>query len=245
MSRTTNPVTDPCHAGRFDRRYEAACRAQIVEAADCVAGDQWRASRFAESFTDQFVARARSSRCVLDIGAERGFYTHLALRYMAPPGRVVAVEPDPVRCAVLRSFFARDRRVSVVEAAVGATSGWLTLTRPAGKSASAVAARGDSFTARCVRVDDLPDARTTDLVKIDVEGAEAEVLAGMPALFARRCCQLFVEYHPWAEQVTPGARDRIRALAAAAGYDIRRTDIETRDPARAVGGRMILTPAAF
>jgi len=151
----------------------------------------------------EFFAQAlRPGDVVFDIGAYVGPYTLLASRLVGPSGRVYAFEPDPVAQALLERNVAVNQvlNVSVVPYAVGAYDGWGSLT---------FSALGDSTP----RVVPAPDAATKsvpivslstfcrqrnirpDVIKIDVEGAEADVLA-QPALghvAAARC--VVVELH--------------------------------------------------
>lgn len=231
--------------GLDDPAYLKLCHAQVAEAAQCVRDDSWRESRFMESFTNAFVERAAKSRVFVDVGAERGFYTHLALRYMPGQARVIAIDPDPHRAAAMRRYFADATHVTIIEAAAGASAQPVTLFKSGAQSASMRTDRGESFAARSVVLDELIDARDADLVKIDVEGAEAEVLASMGDILRRQRCHVFVEYHPWSDKITPDARRCIRALADRYGYQIIRTDLANPDPDRLIGGRMILTPPAL
>lgn len=234
-------ITSP--TGLDDPAYAALCHRQIAEAAQCVNDNVWRDSRFMESFTDAFVERAAISRVFIDVGAERGFYTHLALRYMSETARVIAIEPDPNRVAALRRFFADANNVTVVEAAAGSIAGTVTLFKNGAHSASLRSDDGAMFSAPSVVLDELADAHDADLIKIDVEGAEADVLAGMAAILRRGRCHVYVEYHPWADEITPDARQHIRTLANDCDYQITRTDLATPDPNRLIGGRMILSPS--
>ena len=136
----------------------------------------------------------RSEGAYVDVGANRGQVLAEAVR-VAPGARHVAFEPIPGLAADLASSFPR---VDVRQKAVGARrttaefchfralDGWSGLRR----SPEISDERGDPeyFTVEVSTLDDeLADLRPR-LVKIDVEGAELEVLAG-----ARR---LLVELMP-------------------------------------------------
>jgi FkbM family methyltransferase len=133
---------------------------------------------------------------VFDIGSHVGDRVAAFRRLGA---RVVAVEPQPALARTLRLLFGRDEAVTVVESAVGRAPGTvglkLNLENPTVSTAS------DAFIAasrgapgwegqRWTRTVDVPvttlDALTARFgaprfIKIDVEGWEAEVLAGLAA----------------------------------------------------------------
>jgi FkbM family methyltransferase len=131
---------------------------------------------------------------VFDVGAHVGNRT----RALASLGcRVVAIEPQPDFARVLRMAFARSGRVEIIEAAVGDKSGRAqlsvsdrtpTVTTMAGGWRDARAREPDFEHVRWNRQLEV-ETTTLDLliarlglpsfVKIDVEGSELTVLAGL------------------------------------------------------------------
>jgi len=142
---------------------------------------------------------------VVDVGANVGIHTARLAHLVGPAGRVVAVEPSP-RCLDdlhrVVDHLDDPHNVSVVQAALGATEGTVTLTgwdnpdhRGLGTAVPGHRAGLEEnwYDGRPVEVPlrRLADVvaehagdREVGLLKVDVEGYEADVLAGAPDLFS-------------------------------------------------------------
>jgi FkbM family methyltransferase len=130
------------------------------------------------------------SGVIVDIGANVGDWT-AAARLVAPEAKVLAVEPAPALADSLRSRFAADGKVVVVERAlsdcVGEATFHLTshshngsLRRPRDMN-HAYGSGWDSVgevRVKTTTLDELLADQVASLVKIDVQGAEATVLRG-------------------------------------------------------------------
>jgi len=155
----------------------------------------------------------RPGATVVDVGANIGVIAACAAMRVGPSGRVVAIEPAEDNLAVLRENVHRNRleQVTVVAGAAGRRRETRDLY-----VRGDVSAVNSFFPESCygsvtsvthvpvAPVDDLVSGEVA-LVKIDVEGAELDVLAGMPRLLAQPATRLIVEWHP--------------ALQRAAGYE--------------------------
>jgi FkbM family methyltransferase len=139
---------------------------------------------------------------VIDVGANIGYNTLHAARRTGPYGRVLAVEPAADNLEVLRENVAAAGLANVVVAPVAC--GTIASTRDLfvrGTQSAVNSFFPDSCYARVtdvvrvsvVPLDDL--AVDADVVKIDVEGAELDVLEGMPRLLQKPPA-LIVEWHP-------------------------------------------------
>ena len=158
-------------------------------------------------------AAVRPGATVVDVGANIGYNAIYAARHVGPSGRVIAVEPAADNLAVLERNIAASglRNVSVARVAAGSGRGSRDFFLRGDISAvnsffpeSCYSAVTGVVQVPVAPVDDLVEGEA-DLVKIDVEGAELDVLAGMSRLLRNPRLTLIVEWHP--------------ALQEAAGYD--------------------------
>ena len=129
---------------------------------------------------------------VADVGANIGLLTLLLAWAAGPSGKVIAFEPE----AVPRSNLEKMKHlnglawVEVRDQAVGEKPGRLTFHVSDIIGHSSLYALPEAEEARTVevevvRLDDVAPAKRMDVVKIDVEGAELDVLAGMKGLIAK------------------------------------------------------------
>ncbi|MEZ5142239.1 MAG: FkbM family methyltransferase [Acidimicrobiales bacterium] len=134
----------------------------------------------------------------VDVGAGIGLGTLAMAMAVHRPGRVVAFEPEPASFALLRDSLAMNRERGLVAEvvlrpeAVGAGVGQAVLRTPSRQRARSTtnpttalpaAASVDEVRVDVVTLDEALRAMAViDLVRIDVGGAEDDVLAGMTGL---------------------------------------------------------------
>ena len=151
---------------------------------------------------------------VLDVGAHHGLYTLLASKKVGPQGHVIAFEPSPreLRRLQWNLFLNRCRNVRVVPSALGSGEGtaelFVCLGRETGCNSLRPPAVSEPVRKIQVWVTTLDHylQRTgmskVDFMKLDVEGAELEVLKGASGLLSSSrpliLCELAdVRTEPW------------------------------------------------
>jgi FkbM family methyltransferase len=131
----------------------------------------------------------RPGDVAVDVGAMIGYYTVILAKYVGPTGRVHAFEPDPDNFALLASNVELNGydHVRCTNALVGSGAGrgqlWRAPSNRGDHHAFQTAGR-DAVDVDVVALDDVFD-EPVDLVKIDVQGYESHVLAGMRGLIGR------------------------------------------------------------
>jgi FkbM family methyltransferase len=160
---------------------------------------------------------------VWDVGANIGALSLLAARVVGPTGRVIAVEPEAGCAAAIRANAARNdlEWLEVREVAATERSGDVEVivvddtlwTRLA--SVGEHALQTDRRVVAGRALDDL-DAPPPALVKIDAEGAELEVLAGMRRVLDEARPVVVCEMHGHNREFCAAMHD--------AGYDVLNLD---------------------
>jgi FkbM family methyltransferase len=165
---------------------------------------------------------------IVDVGANIGYNALHAARRAGPRGRVVAVEPTPDNLAVLRRNVAAAglHNVVIEPVAAGRESGTRELFVRGAVSAvnslfpqSCYAAVTDVLRVAVTPLDELVDG-VVDVVKIDVEGAELEVLEGMPRLLRESRPVLVIEWHPLLQQLAGFAPEALPRWLLERGWSL-------------------------
>jgi FkbM family methyltransferase len=157
----------------------------------------------------------------IDVGAHVGFFTMQMAAAVGPSGAVYAFEPFGPNADLLERSLAENGfgdHVTFQRAAVGLESGSATLTFPAEtlnsggayllREGTQALAGNQSTRVPVVALDDLTPARRVRFIKMDVEGAEPQVIRGARRLLERDRPVILSELHPAqlgrASGVTPG-----------------------------------------
>jgi FkbM family methyltransferase len=132
----------------------------------------------------------RPGMTAVDIGANVGYFSVVCAAAVGAAGRVISIEPDPENAAMLRETVKSNgfANIAVFECAVGSGAGTMSLTRDAKNfgnhslAGTNVADTSGGVSVEVRRLDAVLDdagVRVIDLIKIDVQGWEAEVFRGI------------------------------------------------------------------
>jgi FkbM family methyltransferase len=170
----------------------------------------------------------RRGATVVDVGANIGVVAAYAAHRVGPGGRVIAVEPAADNMQILAENVRRNglTNVTALNLAAGRRRESRQFYLRGDVSAvnslfpeSCYAQVTEVATVNVAPLDELVDG-VADLVKIDVEGAELDVLAGTPRLLAQPAVQLIVEWHPVLQQAAGYAPDALPRALLDAGFAI-------------------------
>lgn len=153
-----------------------------------------------------FQSACRDGMTFLDVGANLGYYTALAARAVGPNGRVLAVEPDPDSFGYLEQTIAANAvgNVEAFPVAASDTPAMLPLYISTDNRGDNRLYASDEERPQ-VEVEARPlDAllrenkiETVDLIKIDVQGYEPKVIAGLrETIIASPNLTLLTEFWP-------------------------------------------------
>ncbi len=183
----------------------------------------------------------RPGDTVADVGANVGLYSVAAAQRVGPSGRVSAFEPDAENFEGLRENVAlngvRDR-VEVLGAAVGATDGTAQFAAGRGLESRITTSVGAGEPVELMCLDSVFADRRVDVVKIDVEGFEAEVIKGATGLLRdpqRRPRRIYIEVHPSARAEYGFDDTTLLTELTTAGYQVRNLAGEEVDRVEELG----------
>jgi FkbM family methyltransferase len=161
---------------------------------------------FWEMWLTQFLARrVTRGMTVVDVGANFGYYTLMLADAVGETGHVIAAEPNPQAALLLRQSVLLNgyaSRTSIVTDALSNAAGHALLFVPANepKNATVVeqpsALDGQTIEVATVTLDEVAlRYPKVDLIKIDAEGSEVAIVAGMQQVIARDHPMVVLEYN--------------------------------------------------
>ncbi|MEA2332379.1 MAG: hypothetical protein QOH58_2517 [Thermoleophilaceae bacterium] len=169
---------------------------------------------------------------VVDIGANEGLFSAGFLG-IAPNARIVAVEPGPAPRERLRARIGGRPNVEILDAAVARASGSATfnltahdhnssLRAPLAGSQEAIGGGWDvveQVDVPTLSLDDLVGDREVDVLKIDVQGAELDVLQGGQRALTRTRAVL-LEMNFFSQYDGDATFDTLHAEMTRAGFEL-------------------------
>lgn len=148
----------------------------------------------------------------VDVGANIGYFTLLAASLVGPSGSVIAFEPNPNNCDLLRRSLAQNNSTNVrLHQNAVAESPQRILLTDGGADSNGRILRADEMAGRegylasvdAVTLDDaLQHTPRIDVIKMDIEGAEPRAWLGMQQVLRAHRPVLITEYSPHLIQKT-------------------------------------------
>ena len=144
--------------------------------------------------THFFESACRGGMTFLDVGANIGYYTALAARAVGPNGKVVALEPDPESYSYLEKTIDANSAGNVKSFRVAASNApanlplFISKDNRGDNRLYASADKRSQVEVEARPIDELlteNNISTVDLIKIDVQGYEPKVIAGLSKTIAR------------------------------------------------------------
>lgn len=176
--------------------------------------------------------------CFIDVGANVGQMTLEAAHLVGPSGHVIAIEPAPGNLEVLRKHVKAngfDDRVTVIAAAATRTDHETITIRVVGDDADAVGSghhikrEAEPFSGgeqdvvvSSVSIDGICEKMGLHpaAIKVDVEGAEVEVLEGARATLKAESPKIRFGFHPFAFDDAEDATKKIAAILESERYKV-------------------------
>jgi FkbM family methyltransferase len=193
--------------GDLERRLTAKFGDQFkVDLSSFLEWHLWAFGAYEEHMAELFQYLVGPADRCIDVGANIGIHTVRLARLVGPAGTVIAVEPDEelARRNGGNLLLNRLENVRLIQAAAAQQSGGsVVLYRPGTQDSNKGRASlvphpyltGSAATVPTVRLDDICDGPVA-LIKIDVEGHEAAVVAGASHTIETYLPSIVFEYAP-------------------------------------------------
>jgi FkbM family methyltransferase len=140
----------------------------------------------------------RGNSIFFDVGANVGLHSYYVTRKY-PNVKIFAFEPLPGNAAYIRESIALNKfnNISVIESAVSSSEGEAFFDENKNNSMGMLVAKQTSLKVKLITLDDFIRQENIypDVLKIDVEGAESEVLKGASHLIKQAAPSFIIELH--------------------------------------------------
>ncbi|MEM6263208.1 MAG: FkbM family methyltransferase [Bacteroidota bacterium] len=179
---------------------------------------------------EKFHKYVKPGSVVFDVGANAGYFTMLSGMLTGNTGKVYAFEPMPANLSLLNHHLSANEvtNVEVISKALSNQKGEVQFTNSDNLAANTYVADSPMFqqssgtiTVETISMDELleenPEVRPPNLIKIDVEGAELDVLKGARKTFLNHRPILFLATH---DCHIPGIKQECFNFLEGIGYQI-------------------------
>ena len=133
-----------------------------------------------------------------DIGSNVGLHSYYVSKKFSDV-KIISFEPLPANSTYIKEMVALNRlnNISVVEAAVGSRSGVQYFDQSDNNSKGMLTSEKTTLQVKTFSLDDYCDRKNVfpDVIKIDVEGAESQVLVGAKLLIEKKHPIFVIELH--------------------------------------------------
>ncbi len=177
----------------------------FVDRADRGIAQELRFFRTHEPLASQLLSGlVKPGDCVLDIGANIGYYTLLLARLVGPSGEILAAEPHPGNFRLLchNIWLNQVTNVRLVQAALSDREGMAALYLSAASNWHTLAEEsqtgGKKVVVPTVTVDKLRElwGRRVSFLRMDTEGYEGHILRGAERTLREDRPNIVIEVHP-------------------------------------------------
>jgi FkbM family methyltransferase len=210
-----------------------ACRGALQGYRMCIDWNRFRGfvyGTWEPDVVNTVVSTVKAGATAIDIGAHIGYYTLLLAKCVGPAGRVISFEPLPVNLSLLRKNVQLNdlQQVQVKAQAVFSRNEELTITVPdhapnSGEASVLPVEGATQFRVAATTLDSFCSSTgcRPDFLKMDVEGAEYDVLLGAKETIAQSRPKMLIELHHFDGNL---AANLVPELLASWNYEIRWID---------------------
>ena len=164
---------------------------------------------------------------VVDVGANIGVYTLESSLIVGRTGRVIAIEAAPPHVKALKDNIKLNKlnNVSLIESAVGDSTGQVTLARSRGSNLGMFTLGSvsgeEKYDVTLRPIDDLleeQEIKSIDLIKMDIEGSEYRALCGASRTLTKYRPTLLIELNDAALHGCKSSTRDVKLLLRTNGY---------------------------
>lgn len=152
--------------------------------------------------TKLFKKIVKPGMTILDIGTNKGYFTLLSAKKMDDEGKILSFEPHPENCYWIKKSISANgyKSIKLFQIALFNKNGEVRLFEGSKSGHHSLVRNKDlgSITVQMKKLDDVlaeQKISKVDLIKIDVEGAENQVLGGANKLLAQQSPKLIIDIH--------------------------------------------------